>query len=112
MPKSRTRAYSRYCQTASALFGRQIRAARKERRLTAQEVADRAGISRGLLQRIEKGDLKCEIGAAFEVAAIVGLKLFDSGHDTLKLHLRHTDEKLALLPKSVRKKKEVLRDNF
>jgi transcriptional regulator with XRE-family HTH domain len=45
-----------------------IRAARKERKLTIQEVADRAGISRGLLPRIEKGDMKCEIGVVFEVA--------------------------------------------
>lgn len=30
--------------------------------MTAQEVAERAGISRGLLQRIEKGDPKCALG--------------------------------------------------
>lgn len=72
MPKSIKRTYSRYSRDATALLGGLIREARKERRLTAQELADRAGISRGLLQRIEKGDLKCEIGAVFEVASIVG----------------------------------------
>ena len=54
MPKSIIRTYSRYSQTASALLGGLIRVARKNRKFTAQEVADRAGISRGLLQRIEK----------------------------------------------------------
>jgi DNA-binding XRE family transcriptional regulator len=55
MPKSIIRSYSRYSCNATALLGGLIRAARKERKLTGQEVADRAGISRGLLQRIEKG---------------------------------------------------------
>ena len=112
MPKSITRTYSRYSREASSLLGGLIRAARKERRLTAQEVADRAGISRGLLQRIEKGDLKCEIGAVFEVATILGVKLFDADETTLNKHIRQTEDKLALLPKSVRKKSKVVRDEF
>ncbi len=112
MPKSITRTYSRYSRDASSLLGGLIRAARKERKLTAQEVADRAGISRGLLQRIEKGDLKCEIGAVFEVATIVGVKLFDADETTLTRHIRQTEDKLGLLPKSVRKKSKAVRDEF
>ncbi len=112
MPKSITRTYSRYSRDATALLGGLIRGARKERRLTSQEVADRAGISRGLLQRIEKGNLKCEIGAVFEVATIVGVKLFDADKTTLSKHLSLTKEKLALLPKSVRKKSKPVRDDF
>ena len=112
MPKSITRTYSRYSRDASALLGGLSRTARQERRLTAQEVADRAGISRGLLQRIEKGDLKCEIGAVFEVATIVGVKLFDADEATLVKHLRQTEDKLALLPKSVRKKTKAVHDDF
>ena len=112
MPKSITRTYSRYTREASVLLGGLIRAARKERNLTAQELADRAGISRGLLQRIEKGDLKCEIGAAFEVATIVGVRLFDADETTLTNHLRQTMDKLALLPKSVRKKSSTVNDDF
>ena len=57
MPKSITRTYSRYSRDAAALLGALIREARNARKLTAQELADRAGISRGLLQRIEKGNL-------------------------------------------------------
>lgn len=112
MPKSIVRTYSRYTRDASALLGGLIRTARKERRLTMQEIADRAGISRGLLQRIEKGDLKCEIGAVFEVATIVGVKLFEADETTLTKHLRRTEEKLALLPKSIRKKSKAVRDDF
>jgi transcriptional regulator with XRE-family HTH domain len=112
MPKPITRTYSRYVREASVLLGGLIRAARKERKLTAQELAERAGISRGLLQRIEKGDLKCEIGAAFEVATIVGVKLFDATESTLTKHLRQTEDKLALLPQRIKTREKTLRDDF
>lgn len=112
MPKSIIRAYSSYCRDAVALLGASIREARIERKLTAQELADRAGISRGMLQRIEKGNPKCEIGAVFEAAAIVGVKLFDADESALPKHLRQTREKLVLLPKSVRKETKMVRDDF
>jgi transcriptional regulator with XRE-family HTH domain len=89
-----------------------IKTARKERKLTAQEVADRAGISRGLLQRIEKADLKCEVGVVFEVATIVGVKLFDVDEARLAGYIRQTEDKLALLPKSVRKTTKKVDDDF
>jgi transcriptional regulator with XRE-family HTH domain len=112
MARSVTRIYSRYSRAAVTLLGGLIRAARKERKLTTQEVADRAGISRGLLQRIEKADLKCEIGVVFEVATIVGLKLFDADEVSLARQIRQTEDKLALLPKSVRKTAKVVDDDF
>ena len=112
MPKSITRTYSRYTYEAVALLGALIREARNERKLTAQELADRAGISRGLLQRIEKGNPKCEIGAVFEAAAIVGIQLFDADEKTLIKNLRQTKEKLTLLPKYVRKTTKEVRDDF
>lgn len=112
MPKPMTRTYSRYSKDAAALLGALIREARNERKLTAQELADRAGFSRGLLQRIEKGNLKCEIGAVFEAATIVGIKLFDADGSALGKQLRHTTEKLALMPKSVRKKSKKVNDDF
>ncbi|MCK5682044.1 helix-turn-helix transcriptional regulator [bacterium] len=112
MSKSIIRTYSRYSRDAVVLLGKLIRSARKERKLTTQELAVRAGISRGLLQRIEKGDLKCGIGAVFEVAAIVGVKLFEAEETTLTGHIRRAEEKLSLLPKSVRKAAKVVDDDF
>ena len=112
MPRSTTRAYSRYSREAVALLGGMIRAARKERKLTAQDLADRVGISRGLLQRIESGNPRCELGVAFEAAAIVGIRLFNADENTLARQLNQTREKLALLPKSIRKKHRVVRDDF
>jgi len=94
------------------LLGGLIREARKERRMTAQELAERAGISRGLLQRIEKGDLKCEIGVVFEAAAIVGVRLFDADENVLSRHVSYNKEKLALMPKSIRRKSIEVKDDF
>lgn len=94
------------------MLGNLIRAARKERKMTAQEVSDRAGISCGLLQPMEKGDPRCELGATFEVATIVGIKLFDAEATTLTKHIRQIEDKLTLLPKSVRKKVRGVDDDF
>jgi transcriptional regulator with XRE-family HTH domain len=112
MPKPIIRTYSRYSQEAAVLLGTLIRSARKERKLTVQEVAERAGISRGLLQRIEKGGLKCEIGVVFEAAFLVGVKLFDVDYPGLVQHVYRAQEKLALLPLSIRRSQEKVDDNF
>ena len=112
MKKSLGHTYSRYSSDAVQLIASLIKTARKERKLTAQELSERAGISRGLLQRIEKGDLNCKIGAVFEVAAIVGIKLFDAEGTTLTKYIREAEDKLTLLPKSVRKKTRAIDDDF
>ena len=112
MKKSLIHTYSRYSSDAVQLIGNLIKVARKERKLTAQELSERAGISRGLLQRIEKGDLNCKIGAVFEVAAIIGIKLFDAEGTTLTKYIREAEDKLTLLPKSVRQKKRAIDDDF
>ena len=112
MKKSLTHTYSRYSSDAVQLIGSLIKAARKERKLTAKELSERAGISRGLLQRIEKGDLNCKIGAVFEVAAIVGIRLFDAEGTTLTKYIREAEDKLTLLPKSVRQKMRAIDDDF
>ncbi|KKO50287.1 XRE family transcriptional regulator [Arsukibacterium sp. MJ3] len=112
MPRSTVRAYSRYTEEALSLLAGLIRAARLEKKLSAQEVADRVGISRGMLSRIEKADPKCEIGATFEVARIVGVSLFDAEPSRLAMQVKQVEEKLALLPKSARKTKKAVIDDF
>ena len=112
MTRSVKRTYSRYSRDAITLLAGLIRTSRIERKLTVQEVADRAGISRGLLQRIEKADLKCEVGVVFEVAAIVGVVLFEADESRLNTHIRQTEDKLVLLPKSVRNWVRVVDDDF
>ena len=112
MPKSTVRTYSHYAKEALTLLAKRIRASRLEKKMSAQEVADRAGISRGMLSRIEKADPKCEIGATFEVARIVGVTLFEAEPSRLTMQVKHLEEKLSLLPKSARKVKKAVIDDF
>lgn len=112
MPKSVPRTYSLYTEEAVTLLAGLIRAARLERKMTAQDVAERSGISRSMLQRIEKADMKCEIGAVLEVATIVGITLFDADSPSLSRHIKQTQDKLSLLPKKARKLIKVADDDF
>ncbi|MBB4509674.1 helix-turn-helix transcriptional regulator [Rhizobium ruizarguesonis] len=94
------------------MLGKLIRVGRAERGLTAQELADRAGISRTTLSSIEKGAPGPEIGIVFEVASLVGMRLFDYDERTLQMHNTRLDEKLTLLPKSVRHTVKEVDDDF
>ena len=112
MVKLTYRSYSRYAREAAELLGLMIRNARIERGITVGDLAERAGISRGLVHRIEKGEMGSSIGAAFEAAAIVGLRLFESEPTTLTRDLSMARDKLTLLPKSVRTGTAKLKDDF
>lgn len=112
MAKPTTRPYSRYGLEAAELLGLLIHDARIERGLTVVEAAERAGISRGLVHRIENGEMGCSIGAVFELAAIVGVPLFEAESSTLTRHLATAQSKLTLLPKKVRKSTKAVKDDF
>lgn len=112
MPRIENRTYSRHTRDAVTLLGKLIRLARKERGLSAAELAERTGISRGTLQRIEKGDPKVEIGIMFEAATIVGVNLFDADNGRLSENIARTDDKLALMPKAIHKPSQVAKDDF
>lgn len=108
---SKDRTYARYAREAGALLGKQVRLGRKERKWTERELAERAGISRATLQKIEKGDLSVAIGLTFEVAALAGVALFDDECASLASHLARADDKLAVLPGAVRKRRGVRVDD-
>ncbi len=94
------------------LLGQLIRLARIGRKITHEELAERAGMSRGLIHRIEKGDPGCAIGAVFEVAAIVGVRLFDADQSALATGVAANTAMLALLPQSIRASIKPVRDDF
>ena len=112
MAKPAHRSYSRYAREAAELLGLMIRNTRIERGMTVGDVAERAGISRGLVHRIEKGNMGASIGAIFEAAAIVGLRLFEAEPTTLTRHLSMERDKRALLPQSVRTGTTKVIDDF
>jgi len=110
MAKDRT--YSRYTREAANLLAKQIQLGRRQLKWTEHELADRAGISRATLQKIEKGELSVAVGLVFEVAALVGIALFDEDRTSLTTHIARTDDKLALLPAAVRKRRKPVDDEF
>jgi transcriptional regulator with XRE-family HTH domain len=57
-----------------------MKLARKRKKLTAIQVAERAGIARSTLYLIEKGDSSVSMGAYFNVLRVLGLQ-----NDFLKL---------------------------
>lgn len=112
MVRTINRAYSSYSLEAIALLGQLIRAGRIERKITAEEMATRMGASRALIQRIEKGDPGCSIGAVFEAAAIAGVSLFDTDRERLGSLRAVAGERLRLMPKLARKPKRAVKDDF
>lgn len=106
------RTYSRTAREALVLLGRSIRLARKQRKMSEVDLAARIGIARGTLQSIEKGQPKVEIGLVFEAAALLGVPLFVDEPSRLAPEISRIDDKLALLPQSVRRPRSEPRDDF
>ncbi len=111
MAKTASRPIARHAADAVALLGRSIRRARIEHGMTAAELAERGGMSRGLVQRIEAGDPGCSVGAVFEAATIVGLPLFEADGPAIEARLAETRRALQLLPSAVRHR-SVADDDF
>ncbi|RZF62560.1 helix-turn-helix domain-containing protein [Sphingobacterium corticibacterium] len=55
-------------------MGENIKLARKRRKLTAVQVAERAGVARSTLYLVEKGDTSVAMGAYFNVLRVLGLQ--------------------------------------
>jgi len=112
MPASKKRSYARYTLAAVGLLGTLVKLERKSRRITAQEMAERLGVDRSTLQRLEEGDPKVELGLAFEACAILGIPLFEDQMHGLTIRLEEAGKRLALLPNRVRTGRLNTNDDF
>lgn len=79
-------------RSALAQLGRDVRAARIRRRITAADLAARAGTSPNTIGRLEKGDGGVGIGTLADILVVLGLiarlsDLLDLRHDELGLAL-------------------------
>jgi transcriptional regulator with XRE-family HTH domain len=110
MVKRRT--YSKYAQEAALLLGQQIKLARKQRKWSEKNLAERIGISRATLQKIERGEMTCAIGLVFEAAVLVGINLFEQDRLPLSISIEQTSDKIALLPKRIHSQTKVIDDDF
>ncbi len=79
MSKRKQMIFPRYNQLLEEM-GEQLKLARKRRKLTTAQVAERADIARSTLYLIEKGDAGVALGAYFNVLRVLGLQ-----DDILKL---------------------------
>ncbi|MDT8429713.1 MAG: helix-turn-helix transcriptional regulator [Pseudomonadales bacterium] len=109
---AKQRSYSQYALEAAVLMGEQIKLGRKQRQWSETNLADRAGISRATLQKIENGEMSCAVGLVFEVATLVGVKLFEPDNIPLARHIEHTRDKIALLPQRIKASNKAVRDDF
>lgn len=88
---------------AAELLGARIRLARRERRWTLQELADRVGVTAVTMRKVERGDPSVRLGIAFEAAALTGVVLFDPEPSRRRLEAERVGDRLALLPQLVRR---------
>jgi transcriptional regulator with XRE-family HTH domain len=97
---------------AARILGQQLAAARRRQRRTAAEVAERAGITRVTLRRVERGDPAIALGIFFEVATVLSVPLFGAeGRDLAEL-AAHGERELALLPARVDVRTGEVDDDF
>ena len=98
---SRAKVFSSATVRLCAALGTEISRARRERRWTQTELAERIGISLGTVRAIEKGTPSVTLGAAFEAAAVLGIDLL-GGPDAAAARAADSRRVLQLLPERVR----------
>lgn len=72
MSKQSVPAYPRYRRKTQGL-GERLRLARQRRRISATEMAERIGVSRGTLYSLERGDLTVGLGVLVRALGVLGL---------------------------------------
>lgn len=90
-------------------MGQDINNARRRRRITIELMAERAGLSRATIGKIEKGDPTTSMGGYASVLFVLGMEgslgdLVDSVHDLLGRRLE--DEKLPQRVRTPHRKNE------
>ncbi len=108
---TRAQTYSPQTRDAARILGLEIARARRERRWTIPELAERAGISHVTVRSAEKGAVTVAIGTVFEIATILGIDLFAAPSQLPDLVTRSLD-RLALLPARVRAPSTPVNDDF
>ncbi len=100
-------------QAAVRVLGLEIARARRARRWSQLELAERAGVSRSTLQNAEHGNPRVAIGTVFEIAELVGVELFGAPATEMPALIRRGQDRLAVLPSRVRARSDVeLQDDF
>ena len=97
---------------ALQLLSMQIGVARRERGWTEHELAERAGVSRQTLRNVEAGSPTVGIGIVFDIASLAGVELFHPSAERVRLERARMQDRLALLPDQVHRRRGAVRDDF
>lgn len=108
--KSKSRSFSPLTRDAAHVLGQQIRVERLRKRWTVQDLAERAGVSKPTITKLERGDLSVSLGTAFEAAVLVGVPIFAESQEGLSRIENETQLGLAVLPSRGRKRE--VNDDF
>jgi transcriptional regulator with XRE-family HTH domain len=104
--------YSQHTIDATRVLGLEIARARRARRWTINELAERAGVSRITVRAVEAGTPTVAIGTVFELATILGVDLFGARPSDFPELLARGQDRLALLPARVRQPVISIDDDF
>lgn len=96
-----SRHHLRATRSATRVLGTQLAAARRRSGQTAADVAERVGITRQTLRRVEQGDPSVAIGIVFDVATVLGVPLFGATETELAELAARGERELALLPSRI-----------
>jgi transcriptional regulator with XRE-family HTH domain len=94
------------------ILGQHVASERRLRGRTAAELAERAGISRDTLHRVERGDPSVAIGTVLELLFLLGVPLLDTDQQGLAREVDTGRRLLRLLPKRVRATTDEPDDDF
>ena len=98
---------------AVVVMGQLVATERRAQRRTAADLAQRAGISRDTLYRVERGDPTVAVGTVLELLVLLGVPLFGQDAEGLAREAATGRQLLALLPERVRRQSaEVPDDDF
>jgi transcriptional regulator with XRE-family HTH domain len=105
----RVAVYSTPTRGVCAALGSEIARARRERRWSQAELAQRVGVALGTIRAVEKGAPSVTLGVAVEAATVLGIDLL-GGPAAAAARVADNRRTLALLPQRVRP--EAVDDDF
>nr|WP_319947075.1 helix-turn-helix transcriptional regulator [uncultured Shimia sp.] len=104
------RTTSRLVNVTLITLGAEICRARKARKYSQADLAERVGCSRNTLRAIETGSAKVDIGTFLEAAALVGIPLLGGDEEYIVKRGLSAFREAALLPQP--RKKTLIDDDF
>lgn len=104
--------HSRHTRLAIEVLAGMISAARKERRMSQEELASRIGVSRPTVVAIEKGNPKVAIGSVFEAAVTVGIPIMAEDPKALDRLARSVAAIARVVPERGRGRQGKVEDDF